>query len=170
MMSMQARETFRPIIGTHYPLRVYPANSPRAKARLVVLAMLADGRLDDAELESLTRHGMFAELGIAREDFFEVLYDFCADVENLPNGSGDYLLSPVVLEQLFGEVNSAAERQLLLRQIFNMIRSDGHLADSEADLFWQAVDAWKFRAAETRAALRSLQLRSQRWATGQPSA
>ncbi len=170
MMTMQAREMCAPYTNPNQKLRAYAPNSPRAKARLVVLAMLADGRLDDAELESLTRHGMFAELGIAREDFFEVLYDFCADVENLPNGSGDYLLSPVVLEQLFGEVNSAAERQLLLRQIFNIIRSDGHLADSEADLFWQAVDAWKFRAAETRAALRSLQLRSQRWATGQPSA
>jgi uncharacterized tellurite resistance protein B-like protein len=170
MMSMQARETFRPFIGTHHPLRVYPANSPRAKARLVVLAMLADGRVDDAELESLTRHGTFDQLGIAREDFFEVLYDFCADVENLPNGSGDYLLSPAVLEQLFGEVSSATERRTLLLLIFDMIRSDGHLADSEADLFWHAVDTWKFRAAETRTALRSLQLRSQRWATGQLSA
>ena len=105
-----------------------------------------------------------------RSDFFEVLYDFCADVENLPNGSGDYLLSPAVLEQLFGEVSSATERRTLLLLIFDMIRSDGHLADSEADLFWHAVDTWKFRAAETRTALRSLQLRSQRWATGQLSA
>jgi uncharacterized tellurite resistance protein B-like protein len=170
MMTMQAREMCAPYTNPNQTLRAYASNSPRAKARLVVLAMLADGRLDDAELESLTRHGTFAELGIAREDFFEVLYDFCADVENLPNGSGDYLLSPVVLEQLFGEIDSAAERQTLLRQIFNMIRSDGHLADSEADLFWHAVDTWKFRAADMRTALRSQQLRRQHGAAGQTSA
>jgi hypothetical protein len=106
-------------------------------------------------LGRLYKLSTFAELGIARDDFFEVLYDFCADVENLPNGGGDYLLSPVVLEQMFGEIDNVAERQTLLRQIFNMIRSDGHLADSEADLFWHAVDTWKFRAADTLMALRN---------------
>jgi uncharacterized tellurite resistance protein B-like protein len=170
MMTMQAREMCAPYTNPNQALRAYAPNSPRAKARLVVLAMLADGRLDDAELESLARHGTFAELGIAREDFFEVLYDFCADVENLPNGSGDYLLSPVVLEQLFGEIDSTAERQALLRQIFDMIRSDGHLAESEADLFWHAVDTWKFRASDMRTVLRSQQLRSQRGAAGKKSA
>jgi uncharacterized tellurite resistance protein B-like protein len=154
MMSMQAREMCAPYTHPHQSLRAYATNSPRAKARLLVLAMLADGRLDDAELESLTRHGMFATLGIAREDFFEVLYDFCADVENLPRGGGDYLLTPVVIDQLFGEINSSSERQTLLRLIFDMIRSDGRLAQSEADLFWQAVDTWKLHAADTQAVLR----------------
>ena len=31
-------------------LRAYEPDSPQAKARLVVLAMLADGRLDDVEI------------------------------------------------------------------------------------------------------------------------
>ena len=155
MMTMQARELGAPYTNRNQALRAYLPNSPRAKARLVVLAMLADGRLDDAELESLTKHGTFAQLGIARDVFFEVLYDFCADVENLPNGGGEYLISPVVIEQLFGEIDGVAERQTLLRQIFNMIRSDGHLSEGEADLFWHAVDTWKFRAADTLMALRS---------------
>lgn len=170
MMTIQSREMLAPHTAAGQPLREYPANSPRAKARLLALAMLADGRLDDAELESLGKNDIFAELGIAREDFFEVFYDFCADVENLPKGSGNYLLSPAVLDQLFGEINRSAERHMLLRQIFDIIRSDGHLADSEADLFWRAVDTWKFRATDTRTALRSQHLRSERWATGQHSA
>ena len=155
MMTMQAREMDVPYTNSNQALRAYAANSPRAKARLVVLAMLADGRLDDAELESLTKHGTFTEMGISREDFFKVLYDFCADVENLPNNDGNYLLTPVVLEQLFGEIDSAVAQQTLLRQIFDMIRSDGRLANSEAELFWHAVDTWKFRASDTLSALRS---------------
>lgn len=162
MMTMQAREMCAPYTNQNQVLRAYAANSPRAKARLVVLAMLADGRLDDAELESLGENGTFAELGIAREDFFEVLYDFCTDMENLPKGSNNYLLSPIVLDQLLGEINCSTERQMLLRQIFDMIRCDGHLADSEADLFWHAVDTWRFLAADTLTTLRSQQLRSQR--------
>ena len=83
MMTMQARDMFPPRSGKTYPLRPYPANSPRAMARLVVLALLADGQLDERELAALERRGAFAALGISREDFVQVLYDFCADVARL---------------------------------------------------------------------------------------
>jgi hypothetical protein len=161
MMTMQASETRAPYTNDNQPLRAYPSDSPRAKARLIVLALLADGRLDAAELDGLTRRDTFDALGIAREDFFEVLYDFCADVANLPNGSGSYLISPVALEEMFAEIRSPAERMTLLRLIFDVIRSDGHLADSEVRLFWNAIDTWSLRADETRRALRSAKLRSQ---------
>lgn len=145
MMSMQATESFSPVRHPDCPLRAYPVDSPRAKARLIVLALFADGRVDAAELDSLTRRGAFASLGITREDFFEVLYDFCADAAGLPAGSGNYLMSSALLETLFAEVRAIEQRQKLLRLIFDVIRSDGHLADSEARLFWNALDAWRLR-------------------------
>jgi len=134
-------------------LRAYVPDSPQAKARLVVLAMLADGRLDDVELDSLDRNGTLSSIGMSREDFFAVLYDFCADVEAFPRGRGDYVLAPAVLQQMLSEVSDGEERQKLLRLIFDVIRSDGRLAKGEAALFWQAVDTWNLRAAETRAVL-----------------
>lgn len=145
MMALQARERFSPINYPGRSLRTYPADSPRAKARLIVLAMLADGRVDASELDGLAKYRAFAELGISREDFFQVLYDFCADATGLPEGSGNYLMSPALLETLFAEVSSTAERQKLARLIFDVIRSDGHLAESEARLFWKALDAWRLR-------------------------
>jgi uncharacterized tellurite resistance protein B-like protein len=145
MMTMQARETLSPINYPDRPLRAYPADSPRAKARLIVLAMLADGRVDAAELDALTKYHAFAELGITREDFFEVLFDFCSDAVGLPEGSGSYLMSPALLEILFAEIHSTEERQKLVRLIFDVIRSDGHLTKSEAQLFWRALDLWRLR-------------------------
>jgi hypothetical protein len=111
MMTMQARESFSPINYPGRPLRAYPVDSPRAKARLIVLAMLADGRVDAAELDSLGKYRAFAELGISRDDFFQVLYDFCADAAGLPEGRGNYLMSPALLETLFAEVSRGDERQ-----------------------------------------------------------
>ena len=70
MMTMQARESLFPIKHPDHPLRTYPADSPRAKARLVVLALLADGRVDAAELDGLAKYQAFDELGISRDDFF----------------------------------------------------------------------------------------------------
>jgi len=145
MMTMQARESLSSIDYPGRPLRGYPVDSPRAKARLIVLAMLADGRVDAAELDSLAKYRAFAELGISRDDFFQVLYDFCADAAGLPEGRGNYLMSPALLETILDEVSDTRERQKLLRLIFDMIRSDGHLADGEARLFWKALDSWRLR-------------------------
>jgi hypothetical protein len=145
MMTMQARESFSPIRHPGRPLRAYPVDSPRAKARLIVLTLLADGRVDAEELDGLAKYQTFDELGISREDFFQVLYDFCADATGLPEGSGSYLMSPADLDNLFAEVCGTGERQKLARLIFDVIRSDGHLAESEARLFWRALDTWRLR-------------------------
>ena len=148
MMTMQARESLAPIRQPGSPLRTYPVDSPRAKARLLVLALFADGRVDAAELDSLAKYQTFAELGISREDFFQVLYDFCADAAALPEGKGSYLVSPALLDTLFAGVGNVGERQKLVRLIFDLIRSDGHLAESEARLFWRALDTWRLRLDE----------------------
>ena len=145
MMTMQARESLSPIKHPDHPLRTYPVDSPRAEARLIVLALLADGRVDAAELDGLAKYQTFEELGISRDDFFQVLYDFCADAAKLPEGSDNYLISPSLLDKLFAEVCNAGERQKLVRLIFDVIRSDGHLAESEAWLIWSAIDTWLLR-------------------------
>ena len=145
MMAMQARESFSPINYPGRSLRAYPVDSPRAKARLIVLAMLADGRVNASELDALAKYQAFLELGISRDDFFQVLYDFCRDAAGLPVGRGNYLMSPALLETMFDEVSDIRERQKLARLIFDVIRSDGHLAEGEARLFWKALDSWRLR-------------------------
>jgi hypothetical protein len=148
MMTVQARESFAPRYGAAHPLREYPRNSPRAKARLVVLAMLADGRLDKREFDGLEKHGVYAALGLGREDFVAVLLDFCSDAARLPSGQGSYRLSPALLRGLFAEVAGRDERKVLMRHIFATICSDGHLDEGEERLFWNAVDAWHLSSAD----------------------
>lgn len=147
MMTLQARETLVPYFGTAHPLRAYPTNSPRARARLIILALLADGRLDKREFDSLEKRGVYASLGLSREDFVAVLFDFCSDVARLPSGQGSYLLSPGILQGLFAEVACPATRRQLMRHIFEIICSDGHLDEGEEQLFWHAVEAWNLRMA-----------------------
>ena len=142
MMSMQARDMFPPRQGKTYPLRSYPTNSPRAMARLAVLALLADGQLDECELKTLERRGAFATLGISRQDFVEVLYDFCADVARLSENSRGYRLSPPLLKALFAEVDDRAAKERLLKLIASIISSDGHFSDGEEKLFLGALHAW----------------------------
>jgi len=151
-----ATETFR---ATVQALREYPSNSPQAKARLIALALLADGRLDDQELDDLSRRSAFAKLGLTREEFFQVLYDFCADVSTTPNREENYLITPEILTGLFAEITEPAEQKALLGLIFDVIRSDGRLARGEARLFWNAIDAWRLAPATNASNLRGKKLR-----------
>ena len=151
MMTMQTRETFPPRIDKVYPLRSYPANSPRAMARLVVLALLADGQLDESELDVLNRRGAFAALGISRENFVRVLYDFCADAAKLSEGFGGYRLSPALLAGVFAEVDDPRARERVLGLIVAVVSSDGRFTDGEEKLLLSAMAAWNADRGPVRA-------------------
>ena len=140
---LESHSTASPTPISAHAFRSYSANSPQAKARLIALALLADGRLDDRELDDLGRRGTFARLGLSREEFFQVLYDFCSDMATTPNREEHYLLSPQVLAGMLAEITEPVEQKMALRLIFDVIRSDGRLALGEARLFWNAVDAWQ---------------------------
>ena len=126
-------------------LRHYPCNSPAAQARLVALALLADGRLDAAELDLIARQAAAGESGVSEQTFFQVLYDFCADLSRQPPPDGEYRISPAALGAMLDEINDPQVRQRTLRLMFDVIRSDGKLAHGEAKLLWNAVDAWELR-------------------------
>lgn len=143
MMTMQARQSFPPHTGKAHPLRSYPANSPRAMARLVVLALLADGELDERELAVLDRRGAFAAIGISREDFVQVLHEFCADLARLSERTGVYRLPPALLAALFAEVSAPQARERLLNLIVAVVGSDGRFSEGERTLFLNALEAWE---------------------------
>lgn len=153
MMTLQAHDICMPSKHHHHALRSYAQNSPRAKARILVLAMLADGQLAEPELDFLTRAGTLSSLGISREELIQVLYDFCEDAAKLPVVRRECLLSEDVLECLLQEIHNPDDRQALLRLMFDVIRSDGELAGSESTLFWYAVDSWKLSPTDTKQVL-----------------
>lgn len=126
-MRLQARESTPPVFGQRHPLRTYAANSPRAHARLVVLALLADGRLDEREIDTLDRLGILADLGIARSTFVEVLSDFCSDAAGqLPVSRGGYQLTQKALGGILDEVSDRSVRKKLLRHMLAVIHCDHH--------------------------------------------
>jgi hypothetical protein len=76
----------------------------------------------------------FAELGITRNDFLEVLYEFGADLSGLPTSGFEVAISPRVVESLLAEVADDTQKLAMLRLIFDVIRSDGELAPGRGAL------------------------------------
>ena len=143
-MRLQACESLPPVFGFRHPLRAYAINSPRAQARLVVLALLADGQLDEREIDTLDRRGILTDLGIARSAFAEVLSDFCSDVAGqLPVRDGGYHIAPTALGGMLDEVSDRTVRMKLLRHILVVINSDGYLSDAEKNLICSTIEHWQ---------------------------
>ena len=61
-------------------MRSYPTDSPEAAARLVAMALVADGHYATAEIRTLDRLHAPARLGLAPEAFELVMDHFCEDL------------------------------------------------------------------------------------------
>ena len=61
-------------------MRSYPANSPEAAARIVALALVADGHVGLIEIDTLQRQDIACRLGLSAEAFREVLHGLCEDL------------------------------------------------------------------------------------------
>lgn len=125
-------------------MRNYPRNSPQAAARLVSLALLADGHLDRAELEALQRTGACRDLGLSDEEFNAVLHDFCEDLlaTSVHTWGAACLLDAETLDALMAEVDDPALRSRVLRLCAEVVHADRHVADGEALVLRTALDRW----------------------------
>lgn len=125
-------------------MRNYPIDSPQAAARIIALTVVADGEIDQAELDLMDRLGLEAQLGLAPGAFHGVLDAFCEDLlssQQLQMAD----VCPVdnaTLAQLMGEIQSPALRKQLLRFCIDIAESDAHVAQGEAIVLNAAGEHW----------------------------
>lgn len=125
-------------------MRTYPRNSPQAAARIVALAMLADGHVCRSEIEALERCDAAARLGLSRAALHEVLHELCQDLlagSELAWG-GSRQVDARTLEALLAEVQDAALQHEVLALCREVIGTDGHVAESESTVLAAAQGRW----------------------------
>ena len=69
-------------------MRNYPRNSPHAAARLVALALIADGHACRTEFEALARLQVERELGLPNGEMARIVQDLCEDLLLADDGKG----------------------------------------------------------------------------------
>ena len=125
-------------------MRTYPRNSPEAAARIVALAMLADGHLGKAELDAVSRLGGHEQLGLDPAQLRAVMHTFCEDLLAAAHGSwaDACRIDPHTLAELMAEIDDAELRRKVLRLCVAVVESDGHVADVESIVLVAAVEQW----------------------------
>lgn len=123
-------------------LRPYRVNSAHAAARIVALALVADGRLDAVETAALDAHRAHDQLGLSREQWLEVIHDLCDDICNACAASGGCRISGAVIDSLLDDVEDPTTQQTVLRLCSAVVHADRHLDDGECFVLLAAAQRW----------------------------
>lgn len=125
-------------------MRHYPPNSPQAAARIVALALLADGNVTKAELDVLAQHDAYRTLGLTQAELHEVLQSFCEDL--LDNArlawSEACRIDPRSLAELMADIDDPVLRRTVLRLCLLVVDADDHVAEGESIVLNAAVEHW----------------------------
>ncbi|MDD3353973.1 hypothetical protein [Zoogloea sp.] len=129
-------------------MRSYPINSPDALARLVAMAILADGHLDNREVDWIRHNDTLALLGVDQDTLTQVLLDCCRDVINEAEQERVFLLEEARLSRLAGDLTDRSLQKVALSVMLIVAKSDGDVSDGEQSLLRFLMSRWGFTLEE----------------------
>lgn len=127
------------------PMRTYPGNSPEAAARILAIALVADGHYSLVELQALDTLAASQRLGLPAQALKEVIADFCRDLLQMAGGewTGSHRMDAACRLRLLNEVTDPDLRQLIVELAQAVVEADGHLTDGEAQLMDTLSRLWR---------------------------
>ena len=132
-------------------MRTYPTNSPEALARLVCMAILADGRLDHREIELLDRVPLHRDLGLSREGFIQILLDTCRDLVDEAEQVRVHLLETARLVRLCDDVTDPDLQRRAAAAALVVAKADGRISAGEQSFLRFLLEHWKIPLDELSA-------------------
>lgn len=125
-------------------MRNYPRNSPHAAARLVALALIADGHACRTEFEALARLQVERELGLPNGEMARIVQDLCEDLLLADDGKGALGVgsNDALLADLLTEIDNLDLQRKVISLALEVVAADGHLADGESAVINAALHHW----------------------------
>jgi hypothetical protein len=123
-------------------LRSYPRNSAEAAARIVALALIANGRVKAVETAVLDALRAHERLGLTRPQWHGVIHDLCTDLLGPARCGDDGCLSIELLERVLDEVEDNDTRRLVLRLCAAVVNADREIDDGESFVLLAAIERW----------------------------
>ena len=125
-------------------MRSYPTDSPKAISRLLALTMIVDGHLAPSELKAMHRSGILQQVGIAEDDFDDVVRDLCEDLLATASRrcSQEVEIDVHLLDALLGELQDTALRMSVMKAMLDIVHADSVLDTRETLLIERAFRMW----------------------------
>ena len=132
-------------------MRAYRQDSPEAAARIVALALVADGHFSRDEVEAIDRGEACRRLGITGERLHDVVHELCEDLMAAGGTwSGSAALDEATLAAILDEIESPLLRMEVLQLCILACTADGSLEDAENRIIRAAVARWGLCGAHGR--------------------
>ena len=130
-------------------MRTYPSNSPEAAARIVALAMLADGHVCDSEMQALDALHAGARLQLGPQQLRAVLRGLSEDLlaSAYPQWGSTCQMDRHALGTLLDEVSDPALRATTLALCQQLVQADAHWAPAEDRLMARLAQHWQLPEA-----------------------
>ena len=125
-------------------MRPYPHNSPQAAARIVALAMLADGNLSTTEFEAIERMDVYRQFRLTPEELDSIIEACCADLLAHNRLSWDLSIrfDERMLAQVLSEVDDPPLRGNVMRVCNEVVEADHYVAENEWALLSAMANQW----------------------------
>lgn len=125
-------------------MRHYDTDSAQSMARILSLALLADGGIDKSEIDWITQTKVMERLGVEPEVFDEVLQHFYEDVivGSEYFEATQFRLTTETIDALLNEIADPERQSVMLNIMLDATCADGSLSDGERVLLARAVERW----------------------------
>lgn len=123
-------------------LRSYPHNSAEAAARIVALALIANGRIKAVETAALDALRGHERLGLTRPQWHGVIRDLCDDLLGPDRCGNEICISDHLLELMLDELQDDTTRRTVLRLSSAVVHADCQVDDAESFVLLAMVERW----------------------------
>ena len=126
-------------------MRTYPTNSPQAAARIVALAMLADGHVCKTELDALERLDVHAQLGLQPAQLHDVVHAVCEDLlcTSHQTWQAACRIDDDTLAELLAEIDDPDLQVTVLQLCASVAVADEQMSAGEIGVLTAAFAQWK---------------------------
>lgn len=123
-------------------LRSYSRNSAEAAARIVALALIANGRVEAVETAALDALRGHERLGLTRLQWHGVIQDLCDDLLGPARCGAESCISGNLLERMLDEVQDDSMRRTVLRLSSAVVHADCQVEDGESFVLLAMIERW----------------------------
>lgn len=127
-------------------IRPYPRNSAEAAARIVALALIANGRIKAVETAALDALCAHQRLGLTRPQWHGVIHDLCTDLLGPARCGDEGCIPSELLDDMLDAIDDDALRRLVLRLCSAVVHADRQIDDGESFVLLAAIERWGLHA------------------------